>query len=197
MSIHARLDRLRTIESRVRAQSWRALHPGIDIGRNVRIGRRCRLFLDPEARLILGAGCVVDDFSTFAVYGNGMIELGPGSFVGHHCTLAARETIRLGPGAFLAELVSVRDHDHAVGHPPSSGRVSVAPVTVGADAWIGAKTTVLRGARIGDGAVVGANSVVRGELPSRTVSAGAPARVIRSTDDPEAPAAASDEGKPN
>jgi acetyltransferase-like isoleucine patch superfamily enzyme len=93
--------------------------------------------------------------------------------------LAAQDSIVLGEGTFLAELVSVRDHDHLVGAPPASGQYEVAAVTIGANAWIGSKVTVVRGATIGDGAVVGANAVVRGVLPPRTVSAGIPARIIK------------------
>lgn len=168
--------------SRARARSWALLHPGVDVGAGARVGRGCRLILDPGARLVLGARCEVDDGSTLAAYGGGRLELGAGTFVGHHCTLAARSAVRIGAGTFLAELVSVRDHDHAVGVPPSRGEMTVDPVEIGADVWLGAKTTVLRGARIGDGAVVGANSVVNGELPPRCVSVGAPARVVRELD---------------
>jgi acetyltransferase-like isoleucine patch superfamily enzyme len=57
--------------------------------------------------------------------------------------------------------------------------VEVEPVTIGSDAWLGAKVTVLRGATIGDGAVVGANAVVRGLVPARSVAVGIPARVVR------------------
>ncbi len=105
--------------------------------------------------------------------------LGARSFVGHTCTLAAHERVEVGEGTYLAELVSIRDHDHAVGLPPSSGVIEISPVLVGARVWLSAKTTVVRGARIGDDVVVGANAVVRGELPSGVVAAGVPARVIR------------------
>lgn len=85
----------------------------------------------------------------------------------------------IGEGTFLAELVSIRDHDHAVGKRPSEGDAQVESVRIGDHSWIGAKVTVVRGSRIGDGTVVGANAVVRGELPPRTVCAGIPARVVR------------------
>lgn len=84
----------------------------------------------------------------------------------------------IGAGAWLAELVSVRDHDHAVGEAPSSGRMVVAPVEIGRDVWVGAKVTVLRGVTIGDRAVVGANAVVGADVPPATVAAGVPARVL-------------------
>jgi acetyltransferase-like isoleucine patch superfamily enzyme len=174
------------LERAARPVAWRALHPGIAVGARVRVGRGCRLFLDPHAELVLGDGCTVDDGATLAVYGHGRIELGPGSFLGHHCTLAAHERILIGPGTYLGELVSIRDHDHAVGYDPSSGRVAVDPVVIGAGSWIGAKATVIRGASIGDGVVVGANAVVRGDVPARSLCAGVPARVVRTYDSEEA-----------
>jgi acetyltransferase-like isoleucine patch superfamily enzyme len=158
------------------------IHRGVKAGTAVRVGAGSRLFLDPGARLVLRERCEIDDATTIAVYGSGRIELGRGVFVGHHCTLAARESIEIGAGTYLAELVSIRDHDHRVGAPPSSGDMAVDPVVIGSDVWIGAKVTVLRGARIGPGAVIGANAVVSGEVPARSVCAGVPARVIRMLD---------------
>jgi hypothetical protein len=179
MTVHGIQRRARRYRAALRARYWPLLHRGITVGPGVHIGRHCRFVIDPQARLLLGAGCSIDDATTIAVYGEGRIELGPGSFLGHHCTLAAGDSIEIGAGTYLAEMVSVRDHDHAVGLPPSSGKMDIAPVWIGPDVWIGSKVTVLRGARIGEGAVIGANAVVRGELPARSVCAGMPARVIR------------------
>ena len=53
------------------------------------------------------------------------------------------------------------------------------PVRIGNGSWLGHGTVVLPGASIGDHVVVGANSVVTGELPDNCVAAGAPARVIK------------------
>jgi acetyltransferase-like isoleucine patch superfamily enzyme len=175
------LARIRRLEGRTRARLWAALHRGVQVGAGVSVGRGCRLILQPGGRLVLADGCTVDNGSTLAVYPNGSLAFGRGCFVGHHATLAARDSIEFGPGTFLAELVSVRDHDHKVGLPPSSGEVDVAPVTIGTDVWLGAKVTVLRGARVGDRTVVGANAVVRGDLPSDVVAVGIPARIVRAT----------------
>ena len=54
-----------------------------------------------------------------------------------------------------------------------------APVIIGNDCWIGKGAAVLRGFALGDGVVVGANSVVKSVLPSHTVAVGAPARVVK------------------
>lgn len=174
--------RVRRLDGRIRARRWALWHGNVEAGAGAFVGRRCRLRLDPGARLVLGPGSEIDDGATLAIYGRGRLEIGAGVFVGHHATLAAHELVELGEGAFLAELVSVRDHDHTVGKPPRSGEVTVSPVRIGANVWLGAKVTVLRGAEIGAGAVVGAHAVVRGTLPAGVVAVGIPAKVMRPLD---------------
>ena len=50
--------------------------------------------------------------------------------------------------------------------------------TVGNDVWIGANAVILTGAKIGDGAVVAAGAVVRGEVPPYAIVGGVPSRII-------------------
>ena len=58
--------------------------------------------------------------------------------------------------------------------------LSERPVTLNNDVWIGANACVLRGVTIGEGAIVGAGSVVTHDIPPFTIAAGNPACVIRS-----------------
>jgi len=66
------------------------------------------------------------------------------------------------------------------GHPSTKG-----DVTIGNDVWVGINTLVLSGVSIGDGAVIGASSVVANDVPPYTVVAGNPARLIRRRFDDE------------
>ena len=59
-----------------------------------------------------------------------------------------------------------------------------APVRIGRGSWIGDHATVLRGSTIGEFCMIGANSVVRGDIPDRSVAVGSPARVVGRTDAP-------------
>jgi serine acetyltransferase len=57
--------------------------------------------------------------------------------------------------------------------------VTKGPVEIGNDVWIGDRTILVSGAKIRDGCVIGAGSVVTKEIPPYTIAAGSPARIIR------------------
>ena len=58
-------------------------------------------------------------------------------------------------------------------------KVPCAPVVIGNRVWIGCNALVLKGVRIGDGAVVAAGTVVTRDVPANSLVGGNPARVIR------------------
>ena len=53
------------------------------------------------------------------------------------------------------------------------------PLVIGNDVWIGCNATILRGVSIGDGAVIGANSLVNKDVPPYAIVAGCPARIVK------------------
>lgn len=61
----------------------------------------------------------------------------------------------------------------------------IAPIRIGRGCWIGQNVVVMPGVVIGEQTIVGANSVVTGNLPPRSIAVGAPARVIKQWDDGE------------
>ncbi|MFN5417574.1 MAG: CatB-related O-acetyltransferase [Flavobacteriia bacterium] len=50
---------------------------------------------------------------------------------------------------------------------------------IGNDVWIGCNSTILRGVTIGDGAVIGANSLVNTDIPPYSIAVGSPAKIIK------------------
>ena len=53
------------------------------------------------------------------------------------------------------------------------------PVVISDDVWIGARVTILPGAKIGKGVIIGAGAVITGEIPDYAVVGGVPARIIK------------------
>ena len=63
--------------------------------------------------------------------------------------------------------------------------VQITPVVICDRSWIGARSIILKGVTIGEGAIVGAGSVVTSDVPPWTIVGGNPARVIRALTDEE------------
>jgi acetyltransferase-like isoleucine patch superfamily enzyme len=59
----------------------------------------------------------------------------------------------------------------------------IAPITLGNNVFVGLNTIIMPGVTIGSNVVIGAGSVVTRSIPSNTVAAGVPAKVIRPLDD--------------
>jgi acetyltransferase-like isoleucine patch superfamily enzyme len=144
-------------------------------------------YLDREAEVQFGPRCVLDRSLTIEC--SGRLTVGARTIFGHHCTLAAAESIEIGEDCLIAEMVSIRDHDHRFDRldvpTRTQGRV-VSPVRIGNNVWLGAKVTVTRGVTIGDNAIVGANAVVTKDIPANAIAVGIPARVIRTRGDVDA-----------
>lgn len=112
----------------------------------------------------------------------GRIDVGDRFTINRGSTLCAHQRITIGDHALIGEYVSIRDtnHDFADPHRPirDQGYTSQ-PVAIGNDVWIGRGVAVLMGVTIGDGAIIGANSVVTRDVPAGQIWAGVPARFIR------------------
>jgi acetyltransferase-like isoleucine patch superfamily enzyme len=105
------------------------------------------------------------------------VVLGRGSHVVGHLAIEIGDDVQTGPYCYVTD----QNHGYEeLGEPIGTQRPSEAPVSIGAGSWLGAGVVVLPGAQIGRHVVVGAGSVVTGDLPDNCVAVGAPARVVRS-----------------
>jgi len=159
---------------------------------NVVIGERCWLhsahaFVHCRSR----RGVAVRIGDDTGVYHGSHFELGPRASVdiGRFCTLVGAIVrsdgdVRIGDHTFVAHAVVIADGPWLV--PPDAdgsgddGRRRVPSIDIGVDVWIGAKSLILGGRRIGPGAIVGAGAVVTEDVASGCTVAGSPARVVRS-----------------
>ncbi|MCC1498218.1 CatB-related O-acetyltransferase [Alcanivorax sp. 1008] len=63
--------------------------------------------------------------------------------------------------------------------------ISRGPIVIGNDVWIGAGSKILSGVRVGDGAIIGAGTIVTRDVPAFSVVGGNPGRVLRARFSPE------------
>ena len=136
--------------------------------------------MGPTGELRVGKCCVLDNDMTIECVGK--VIIGDGTIFGHHCTIASRTSIVIGQDCLIAELVSIRDHDHAFSRtnvPIRDQGFTIKSVTIGRNVWIAAKASIVKGVTIGDNVIVGANAVVCHDIPANAIAVGIPARIIR------------------
>jgi acetyltransferase-like isoleucine patch superfamily enzyme len=134
----------------------------IEIGEDARI--REQVYVGgpqlPESRFVLGSRTIILQL-TF-INPTKPVIIGDDTGIGGHCLIFTH-------GVWLSALD---------GYP-----VSYEPVTIGKSVWLPWRVTVMPGTTIGEGTVIGANSLVSGSVPPHSLAVGFPARVIRSERD--------------
>ena len=120
-----------------------------------------------------------------------LIKIGNNCSIGAFNHITAIDKIEIGDGFLSGKWVTITDNDHGsyniysnveewINLRPSLRTItSKGPVIIGKNVWIGDKATILSGVTIGDGAVIGANSVVTKDVPPYCIVGGNPAKIIK------------------
>jgi hypothetical protein len=99
----------------------------------------------------------------------------PGSSPG--CYIQAGNGIILGDNVLIGPNVGIISANHS--RRDTGFWEKSRPITIGNNVWIGMNSVILPGVSIGDNAVIGAGSVVHGDVPPHALAAGNPCRVVR------------------
>lgn len=174
---------------------------------NVVAMKGTKVSIDPTAKISVGTGrfvlnnnwCKPNPFRTlfvmrknstlvvqgsFSVYSNAdvsindgaTLELGSG-FINHGARIHCFNNIKIGDHVYIGDDVAIRDSD---GHEiVGSGKPMSLPIIIENQVWIGARATIVKGVKIGEGSVVAAGAVVTKDVPPHCMVAGVPAKVIK------------------
>lgn len=107
------------------------------------------------------------------------IELGERVFFNFNCVVLDVCPIRIGSFTLFGPAVQVYTPMQPMNAVLRRDREFGQPIDIGADVWIGGGAIILPGVRNGNGAVIGAGSVVTRDVPDGVFAAGNPCRVIR------------------
>jgi acetyltransferase-like isoleucine patch superfamily enzyme len=167
-----------SLGSKVTIRDGVQLSGDISIASNSDIGRHVEM----SGNIALGERCVVGSFTILSTAATAKLDVGIDTSINSYTVVGAMERVRIGDHCIFAAFVSITDATHgiedlsiATKHAP----ITAKPVIIGDNVWLGSGTMVMMGSHIGNDAVVGARSLVRGDLPDRSVSFGIPAKVHR------------------
>lgn len=140
-------------------------HNGISFGNHVSVGCFTR----------------IECTGSFSNLGLGF-KCGNNCGLGTNCFYGAAGGIEIGDDVIIGNYVSMHSENHNfedINKPIRLQGVNHKGIKIGNNCWIGAKATILDGAVIGNGTVVAAGAVVRGQFPDNVVLAGVPAKIIK------------------
>lgn len=143
-------------------------------GKLLRVEKGVRI-LKKNGSITVGDRVLLHRYAKLSAYG-GKIEIGSNTYIGDRTEIHAGKSVKIGNGVNIAWDCNILDRDY---HAFESDKEVVKSVEIGDHVWIGARCIVLKGVKIGKGAVVAAGSVVTKDVPEGCLVGGNPAKVIR------------------
>lgn len=127
--------------------------------------RKCGKGVNIERNAYFSPKVSLGDYSGIGVNAriHGSCEIGSYVMMGENCTIITRN----------------HRHDRTDIPMMHQGFEEERPVCIGSDVWIGDGVTILPGVHIGDGSIIAAGAVVTKDIPSFSIAAGVPAKVIK------------------
>jgi acetyltransferase-like isoleucine patch superfamily enzyme len=149
-------------------------------------GVRCqgRAMVENDGSLSLGDHVVLQCRPVpveIAVAPGARVAIGAETFLNSGVSIGCTTKIVIGARVLVGPYVTIND-SHYHGVTDRSERPAGQAVSIGDDVWIGMKSSVLAGVTIGEGAVIGAHSLVNRDVAPFTIVGGVPAKVIGTVD---------------
>lgn len=143
-------------------------------------------YVSPSTLISFKDGAVLHLGRNVHISGGGRITIRATSrieedvFVGRNLTLVAFASVDIGRRTRIGENVSIHTENH---RGSDLDDYSSTAIILGERCWVGAGVVLTEGSRIGAATVVGANAVVKNDLPAGVIAAGVPAKVVRARSD--------------
>lgn len=134
------------------------------------------VIFDKNAKIVsLGGFLSIGDYlrikeNSFIQVNSGRMGIGDCVFINRNCTIICREKIMIGDEVSIGPNVIIWDHDHMFDENMVYGtEYKTGEIIIEKGCWIGAGAIILRNTRIGEGSVIGAGAVVKGNIPPHSL----------------------------
>ena len=158
---------------------------GLTLGKKSHIGLRCSL--EGVASIKIGESSYIGNDTRLACFNNcgksPQLSIGDRTLLTNGVNILCAECITIGNDCMFAAYSSIVDEDHgtdlSLGISYEEQPLVTSPVVIGNNVWVGQKACILKGVTIGDNCIIGANAVVKKDIPRNCIAVGNPARVVK------------------
>lgn len=105
----------------------------------------------------------------FTAVAGGQLDIGQNVFFNRNCIVICRKKISIGNNCNFGPNVVLYDHDHKFNHLGRQGGYNTGEIIIEKNCWIGASAIILRNTHIGEGCVIGAGTIVKGDIPAHSL----------------------------
>ena len=161
---------------------WIGRKRGVTIGRSAVLKRGTEILICNTGILTIGDDCVVHrNCRLLLTMPNPKVHIGRSVFIGMNTIIASKNSVEIGDFTIFAPNCYVVDHEHGFSKRDVilNQHSVLKEVRIGRDCYFGAGSVVLGGVTVGDGAVLGAGSILKHDVPPYEIWAGNPAHFIR------------------
>jgi acetyltransferase-like isoleucine patch superfamily enzyme len=147
-----------------------------------------------RSRISIGSDSLIYGAELLVYAHGGEIEIGNYCFVGPNSRIWSAKKISIGNRVLISHNVNIHDNNS---HPieaderhkdfvriskigyPLSANYNEKEILIGDDVWIGFNSIIMKGVRIGNGAIIGAGAIITKDVPDFAVVIGSPQRIIK------------------
>jgi len=153
----------------------------IIIGDNVKIMGDVQLKVRENGKIVIGNRCKLDKDTRFVAANDAVLTIGSDTNIGPNSIFNCGADVTIGEKCLIAGFVYIQSSNHGIqkGAFIKEQKHTYGKIVIGDDVWLGGHCFVNKGVTIGNGAVVGAGSVVTKDIPECAIVVGNPARVLR------------------
>ena len=163
------------------------------MGTNVTIAAKAHCSKDSLSKIKIGNNC--DICCVLIAKGESLLEIGHNTTIRGETIIGALKSIKIGNYVIISNNVRIYDNNN---HPTSPQKrmqmcctgdfysddwnwchSDCKPIVIEDNVWVGERSTILKGVRIGRGAIVASNAVVTKDVPPFSIVAGNPAKVVK------------------
>lgn len=129
----------------------------------------CDVEVEPSSRIDIDSEVYFRKGCAIRVRDNASLMIGKMVSFNNNCILTCRNSIVIGSNILIGPNVLIFDHDHDYKSDNFLNNFITEPIIIEDNVWIGGNCTILKGSIIHSGAVIGAGTVVSGEVPANSV----------------------------
>lgn len=133
-----------------------------------RLGKRTYISTS-KGKIQFGFGFASSTNTAFAALDGGKMTIGKRVNVNRNSIFICRKKITIGNHCTFGPNVCIYDHDHLFGIEGVKKGYRYGEVTIRDNCWIGAGVIILRNTNIGEGCVIGAGCIVKGDIPPHSL----------------------------